>query len=174
MKKLRTHYDNLKVTQDAPQEIIKAAYKMLAQKYHPDKNPDDGNSARVMEMINEAYRILSDPVERKIHDDWIAKYHMEYSSEHKAKHYRSKKNHGGHNIDRYGEDGYTDLMRAVKLMDVEAVESLVSDGANPNLRDANFGTATALSMANLLFKRAKDIEVKSKLTKIIRFLDGSE
>lgn len=72
MAKIHTHYDNLKVSRHAPQEVIRAAYKALSQKYHPDKNPDDERAARIMAIVNTAYNALSDPVRRKEHDDWIA------------------------------------------------------------------------------------------------------
>jgi curved DNA-binding protein CbpA len=68
---VRTHYDNLKVARNAPLEVIRAAYKSLSQKYHPDQNPGDPDAARIMALINEAYRILSDPVKRREHDEWI-------------------------------------------------------------------------------------------------------
>lgn len=68
---LRTHYDNLKVSRDAPSEVIRAAYKSLAQKYHPDRNHGDERAARVMSLINEAYEVLSDPARRSQHDEWI-------------------------------------------------------------------------------------------------------
>jgi hypothetical protein len=72
MAKIHTHYDNLKVARKAPQEVIRAAYKALSQKYHPDKNPGDEKAARIMAVVNSAYDTLSDPVRRKEHDDWIA------------------------------------------------------------------------------------------------------
>ncbi|MGZ3184660.1 MAG: J domain-containing protein [Telluria sp.] len=72
MAKIHTHYDNLKVSRAAPQEVIRAAYKALSQKYHPDKNPGDEKAARIMAILNSAYETLSDPVRRKEHDDWIA------------------------------------------------------------------------------------------------------
>jgi hypothetical protein len=72
MAKIHTHYDNLKVSRHAPQEVIRAAYKALSQKYHPDKNPGDERAAKIMAIVNTAYNILSDPVRRKEHDDWIA------------------------------------------------------------------------------------------------------
>jgi hypothetical protein len=72
MAKIHTHYDNLKVSRHAPQEVIRAAYKALSQKYHPDKNPGDERAARIMAIVNTAYNILSDPLRRKEHDDWIA------------------------------------------------------------------------------------------------------
>lgn len=72
MAKIHTHYDNLKVARGAPAEVIRAAYKVLSQKYHPDKNPHDEKAARIMAIINSAYNILSDPVRRREHDEWIA------------------------------------------------------------------------------------------------------
>lgn len=72
MAKIHTHYDNLKVSRHAPQEVIRAAYKALSQKYHPDKNPGDEKAARIMAIVNTAYNTLSDPVRRKEHDEWIA------------------------------------------------------------------------------------------------------
>lgn len=72
MGKIHTHYDNLKVARLAPQEVIRAAYKALSQKYHPDKNPGDEKAARIMAILNSAYGILSDPQRRREHDEWIA------------------------------------------------------------------------------------------------------
>jgi hypothetical protein len=72
MAKIHTHYDNLKVARLAPQEVIRAAYKALSQKYHPDKNPGDEKAARIMAILNTAYGVLADPVRRKEHDEWIA------------------------------------------------------------------------------------------------------
>ncbi|WP_020653735.1 J domain-containing protein [Massilia niastensis] len=72
MAKIHTHYDNLKVSRHAPQEVIRAAYKALSQKYHPDKNPGDEKAARIMAIVNTAYNTLSDPLRRKEHDEWIA------------------------------------------------------------------------------------------------------
>ncbi len=71
MERIYTHYDNLKVARDAPPEVIRAAYKSLAHKYHPDRNQNNPNAARIMSLINIAYEELSDPVKRKLHDEWI-------------------------------------------------------------------------------------------------------
>jgi hypothetical protein len=70
-KKIHTHYDNLKISRNAPDEVIKAAYKALSQKYHPDKNarPD---ASKVMAILNNSYAVLSDQQRRRKHDEWIA------------------------------------------------------------------------------------------------------
>lgn len=72
LAKFRTHYDNLKVSRSAPPEVIKAAYRVLSQKYHPDLNQSDSKANDIMQIINEAYGILSDPKKREEHDKWIA------------------------------------------------------------------------------------------------------
>lgn len=64
----RTHYDNLKVTRNAPPEVIRAAYKSLAQKYHPDRNKNAAECERIMKIINAAYDVLSDPAKRREYD----------------------------------------------------------------------------------------------------------
>lgn len=70
--KIHTHYDNLKVARNAPIEVIRAAYKTLSQKHHPDTNSKDPDAERVMKIVNAAYETLSDPEKRRDHDRWIA------------------------------------------------------------------------------------------------------
>jgi len=73
MARVHTHYDNLKVARNAPPEVIRAAYKTLSQKYHPDRNSNSREAIRITQIINSAYEVLSDPVKRQEHDDWIAR-----------------------------------------------------------------------------------------------------
>ncbi len=72
MPRAHTYYDNLKVARNAPDSVIRAAYRALAQQYHPDKNPGSAEAAHVMKLLNEAYAVLSDPKKRLEHDAWIA------------------------------------------------------------------------------------------------------
>ena len=58
------YYRILQVHYQAEPEIIESAYKRLARKYHPDANPINNRDDR-MQLINEAYSILSDPIKRK-------------------------------------------------------------------------------------------------------------
>ena len=73
-------------------------------------------------------------------------------------------------IDRYDENGYTPLMKAVKAMDIASIISLLEQGANPKLRDGNYGTSTALNMAKLLLKRAKTVEAQQGYQAIVDVL----
>jgi DnaJ-class molecular chaperone len=67
-----THYDTLKVSRTAPVEVIRAVYKALAQKYHPDRNLDNPEAVLMMQLINIAYNTLTDARKRAEHDAWIA------------------------------------------------------------------------------------------------------
>ncbi len=71
MKKIKNHYDTLKLARDAPPEVIRAAYRSLSQKYHPDKNQGDIDAEKIMQSINIAYQTLSDPELREQYDKWI-------------------------------------------------------------------------------------------------------
>lgn len=74
---MRTHYDNLQVKETASAEVIKGAYRFLSQKWHPDKNEDKEEAERVLKIINRAYAVLSDPAQRKAHDEWIRQQRQE-------------------------------------------------------------------------------------------------
>lgn len=65
----KTHYLNLQVVEEACPEVIRGAYKALAQKWHPDRNQDKATeSERVFKIITNAYEVLSDPTERAKYD----------------------------------------------------------------------------------------------------------
>lgn len=68
MTQFQCHYESLKVTPDAPAEVIRAAYRSLSQKHHPDKNIGNDEAARVMSRLNFAYSVLSDEEQRKRYD----------------------------------------------------------------------------------------------------------
>jgi curved DNA-binding protein CbpA len=63
----KDYYKILGVLDNAEDIVIKAAYRALAQKYHPDKNQTKAAKDRMQE-INEAYAVLSDPNDRKKYD----------------------------------------------------------------------------------------------------------
>lgn len=68
MKLEDTLYEVLEVSPRASSDVIKAAYRCLAQHYHPDKYPDTEIGNHRLIQINHAYSILSDPVTRLSYD----------------------------------------------------------------------------------------------------------
>jgi molecular chaperone DnaJ len=64
----RDFYEVLGLTQAAGQSEIKAAYRLLARKHHPDANRGDPGAEERFKAINEAYEVLSDPQRKEIYD----------------------------------------------------------------------------------------------------------
>jgi curved DNA-binding protein CbpA len=64
-----TLYEILEVSPNASSAVIKAAYHCLAQRCHPDKNPDDPDAAARMCSISRACAVLSDELQRAKYDD---------------------------------------------------------------------------------------------------------
>ena len=70
MKK-KDYYETLGVSRDADEKAIKRAYRRLAMKYHPDRNPGKQKEANErFKEINEAYAILGDPEKRNQYDQF--------------------------------------------------------------------------------------------------------
>lgn len=64
----RDYYEVLSVSRTATEQEIKSAYRRLAVKYHPDKNPNDATAEEKFKEAAEAYSVLSDPEQRRRYD----------------------------------------------------------------------------------------------------------
>ena len=69
MKK-RDYYEVLGVNRDASDDEIKKAYRKLAMKHHPDRNPDNPKAEDQFKEAKEAYEVLSDPKKRAAYDQY--------------------------------------------------------------------------------------------------------
>jgi DnaJ-class molecular chaperone len=67
--KQKNYYETLGVLETASASEMKAAYRKLAKKYHPDKNPGDASAEARFKDLSEAYEVISDPEKRKRYDE---------------------------------------------------------------------------------------------------------
>lgn len=70
----KDYYKTLEVDRKADEKAVRAAFRKLARKHHPDINPGDKHAEERFKDLNEAYEVLSDPDKRKLYDrygeDW--------------------------------------------------------------------------------------------------------
>lgn len=66
---MKDYYKILNISMSATDAEIKKAFRTLAKKYHPDRNPDDKEALRKFQEVNEAYEILSKEDSRKKYDN---------------------------------------------------------------------------------------------------------
>ena len=66
----KDYYDVLGVSRDSDASSLKSAYRKLAMKYHPDKNPGDSNAEKKFKEVSEAYEILSNSEKRQAYDQY--------------------------------------------------------------------------------------------------------
>jgi curved DNA-binding protein len=102
------YYSILGVPRNAQKEAIKAAYRKLARKFHPDLNPNDADAKKRFQEINEAHEVLSDPESRKKYDkfgeNW--KHGEEYEKAQQAQRAQQQQRSGG---EQFAGEGFEDL-----------------------------------------------------------------
>lgn len=87
--KIPNYYDILGIPRNATQEQIKSAYRKKMKNIHPDVNPNLKEATRLTEMINNAYKVLSNPSQRASYDSELSKqssknHSYTYSNSNKA------------------------------------------------------------------------------------------
>ncbi|WP_281613863.1 DnaJ domain-containing protein [Flammeovirga sp. SubArs3] len=71
-----SYYDILEIPENATKKEIKAAYKRMAKKYHPDKNQENDKASEVFKLVVNAYENLMNDYQRELYDNWL-KYQQE-------------------------------------------------------------------------------------------------
>src|SRR5476651_1489300 len=91
------YYQTLGIAKTATEKDIKAAYRKLARKYHPDLNPNDAEAHKKFQQLNEANEVLSDPEKRKKYDKYGENWQHgeEYEKYEKQQQSRPQGNYAG-------------------------------------------------------------------------------
>jgi curved DNA-binding protein len=93
------YYKILGIDKNASEKDIKASYRKLARKFHPDLNPNDTEANKKFQQINEANEVLSDPEKRKKYDKYGE--HWQHGEEHEQ-YARQQQQQGGRQYSGFG------------------------------------------------------------------------
>jgi chaperone protein DnaJ len=100
----KDYYDTLGVPKNADEKTIKAAYRKLARKLHPDVNPNDKAAETKFKEVSEAYEVLGDADKRKLYDRWGSNWEAAQNMK------TSTSGGGGQTVDfgdlNFGEGGF--------------------------------------------------------------------
>ncbi len=146
----RDYYDILGVSRSAEASEIKSAYRKLAIKYHPDKNPDDKEAEDKFKEAAEAYEILSNPEKRQRYDQF---------------------GHSGNSASGYGGGGMNMDDIFSQFGDIfgggSPFESFFGGNARGGGRRVQRGTNLRIKVKLTLEEIAKGVEKKVKVNKQI-------
>lgn len=118
------HYQTLGVSKKASLEEIKRAYRRLAKKYHPDRNPDDPTAAARFKEVQKAYEILKDAEKRAQYDQFGEAAVGQWAT-----------NQRGQKVYQWGGGS------SVSIDDIEDLMSAFGGGRHANIFDEIFGNS---------------------------------
>tara|TARA_B100000131_G_scaffold322053_1_gene374710 strand:- start:187 stop:1206 length:1020 start_codon:yes stop_codon:yes gene_type:complete len=137
----KDYYTALGLSKDASDSDIKKAYRKLAKKFHPDKNPDDSNAQKRFIEISEAYTTLSDPAKKAAYDGAGRGFKGFASSKSNFKSY-----------------GFQEIFNDFGHIFGGSVRQDVYQGSSANVYEENIG----LTFNESIFGVDKNIEIKYK------------
>lgn len=102
------YYEILGISKTATEKEIKAAYRKLARKYHPDLNPNDEQAHKKFQQLNEANEVLSDPDKRKKYDQYGEHWqHGEAYEQARQQQSRQQRSYGGGGHQAFDFEGFS-------------------------------------------------------------------
>ncbi len=119
------YYKVLGITKSATEKEIKAAYRKMARKYHPDLHPNDTEANKKFQEVNEANEVLSDSVKRKKYDEygenWQQAEQFEQARQQQSSAGRGRPysgytgggGDGGYNFENFGDADFSDFFQSM-------------------------------------------------------------
>ena len=137
----KDYYDVLGVTKGASKDELKKAYRKLAMKFHPDRNPDDEQASEKFKELSEAYEILSDDQKRQTYDNF---------------------GHEGVNSSFSSSQGAADAFSDIFGDIFSDIFGGGSGGGRGSSRGADLSYNLEISLEDAVFGKSLNIEIPSK------------
>lgn len=142
------YYEILEIEFDSDSSEIKAAYRRLVKKFHPDLHPNNPEATAKMQLINEAYLILSDAEARQLYNKEWARFYSYSKNENKAEETADSKNRNSNSDEfQFEDEKLRSWMDSAKRQARDITRQAIKD-AGEILKDA--GYAAAMSIPRLL------------------------
>lgn len=113
------YYQILGIPKTASEKDIKNAYRKLARKYHPDLNPNDTESNKKFQQLNEANEVLSDPEKRKKYDQYGENWQHGEEYEKYERQQRQSRQQGAYagsntsSFEGFGDESFSDFFQSM-------------------------------------------------------------
>ena len=137
----KDYYDVLGVAKGASKDELKKAYRKLAMKFHPDRNPDDEQASEKFKELSEAYEILSDDQKRQTYDNF---------------------GHEGVNSSFSSSQGAADAFSDIFGDIFSDIFGGGSGGGRGSSRGADLSYNLEISLEDAVFGKSLNIEIPSK------------
>ncbi|MFQ5591150.1 MAG: DnaJ C-terminal domain-containing protein [Phycisphaerae bacterium] len=141
------YYQTLGVSRDADQDRIKRAYRRLAKKYHPDRNPNNPEAEKRFREVQRAYQVLSDPETRAQYDRFGEAGVGRFTTDPQ-----------GHKVYQWGGGS------SIGIDDLEDLLSAFGGERRPSILEEFFGGPRRARRASAARRRGKDVEHQITLT----------
>jgi len=165
----KDYYKVLGVDRSAKQDEIKKAYRKLAVKYHPDKNPGDKAAEEKFKEISEAYQVLGNEESRKKYDELGANWKQYENMGYGGKGYQGFEGFEGfEGFQGFGDSGFSDFFdmffggRRTRTRTMKGQDLNVS--IDMTLREAYYGTQRLINVGDETIKISIKPGVKSGQT----------
>ena len=152
------YYEILEIGFDVNPSEIKAAYRKLVKRFHPDLHPNNPEATAKMQLINEAYLILSDAEARNLYDKEWARFYTYRKNEKKAEK-TANPNNSNSNADefQFEDEKLRSWVDSAKRQDRDITRQAIKD-AGGIIKDAGYAAVSSIPrlliyivIINLLF-----------------------